>query len=1246
MRGTLLSGKGLWLRRLTDCEQGDPDRIAARAQAAGLTHVILKVADGADPANAEHSAALVNHLTASGITVWGWQAIYGDKPRFKGEFEANYHLREADQALARITTLRPLGLAGYALLAQGDYERAAYRAAKATEFMQTLRAALSDFPLGLASWKNPKSHPRFPWAEFRAHCDLDLPQVFWIAAPGEAAHQLETSVRQFAALTPRRPYSPTGPAFFEDSWRPSPDDLTEFVHTAHTLGLPAVNLFSWDSLALTGAEPTNRKKLDFTPQWQSFADYHWQTPTASPFWISAPAPETAPAPIGVPAPIAEPEQQPPAPPAGAEPELVAASEAVVEYPLEPDENPLVSEPEAEADLPDHLQFLGHPELEDQIELEEPPPATEISPTLELEPELEEPSTPKSRADLPAWLQHELSRADETIPEPDSVGADLVSAPEPIEEYLLDPDEDPIAFALEYASGADLPDHLQFLAHPELETAIELYKSVAPAVEPELIAEAEPSPEAELIAEPEPDSVGADLVSAPEPVAEYPLAPGEELLAFGIDATDAAPDDDLPEHLQFLIHPELADEIELYQPEAVEPEIPAEEPVAFGFIESAPAVNFDFITPPAPADDLRETLLAEPEPAPEYIIEPDEDPFVNFTIQSEPDDALPEHLAFLNNPALEDDIELYEPTPVGADLVSALDVGVGLVPTLGQETIAPPLRFAPPQPRRAFTTSEFDNAPENIFEPEEELDLTSENLFAEPAIAEPDFNPAPIENLVNVLAGADFVHTTAIEIGRGESETRPYELTSEDEVLFASFLTEPEDQLPDHLAFLNDETLVAEMEEVAPLQSELDAMGLEDLLGSPDETDLLREIAREAEIAPPEEVISEPELVLEPVVYDITLEDALELQLEPDDDLPDHLAFLHNPALADEMELIVPPPTIAVEATVTPADIQAVAEQAHALQVTPSLPISAIPDWVVLPEDLSVSTPADEADLVSAIVGEVRPEIAAEVEEALAPEPGLPSDTPLPDWLAEVDTELTRAAEPLPDWLADAEADLIRAEQHGPDALHEPTGESETEPLPDWLADADADLAKAGPIDSVGADLVSAPAPIAEPEAIATPEPEPAPTPIAEPEPISALEPESAPAPIAEPEATAAPQPLAAPESIAPTIPAPADDDLIGQLFYAVRGGELDKALTFYSPTFALVSQKRILRDPAAAREFFQTLTLTPRTLSLLSQRGSRAAITAHWTARRADGAVLEGTDTLHLNREGRIVFHQTTLHDQ
>ena len=46
-----LKGKGYWIWKIPSCENGDANAIANVAAAAGLTHLLIKIADGTNSYN-------------------------------------------------------------------------------------------------------------------------------------------------------------------------------------------------------------------------------------------------------------------------------------------------------------------------------------------------------------------------------------------------------------------------------------------------------------------------------------------------------------------------------------------------------------------------------------------------------------------------------------------------------------------------------------------------------------------------------------------------------------------------------------------------------------------------------------------------------------------------------------------------------------------------------------------------------------------------------------------------------------------------------------------------------------------------------------------------------------------------------------------------------------------------------------------------------------------------------------------
>ena len=232
-----LVGKGYYIWIVRNCENGDPDRIASLAKKSDLSHVIVKVADGAFPYNIDldrgidYAKPAIKKLRAQNIEVWGWQYIYG-----------NYPDQEAEIAVAR--TLE-LGLDGFVINAEKEYQ-SSDKATAASRYMNILRSNLGSMPIALSSYRYPSYHHKFPWTNFLDRCDYSMPQVYWMQSHNNAGEQLKRSVNEYTTRLPYRPIIPTGPTFKEHGWIPYQAEVTEFMNVAKKLNLPAVNFWYWE----------------------------------------------------------------------------------------------------------------------------------------------------------------------------------------------------------------------------------------------------------------------------------------------------------------------------------------------------------------------------------------------------------------------------------------------------------------------------------------------------------------------------------------------------------------------------------------------------------------------------------------------------------------------------------------------------------------------------------------------------------------------------------------------------------------------------------------------------------------------------------------------------------------------------------------------------------------------------------------------------------------------------------------
>jgi hypothetical protein len=251
-----IAGKGYYLWQVRQVEKGDPSGIVARALDAGLTHVLIKIADGASwiynydyATRTDLVPPVRDALRSAGIKVWGWHYISGNDP--------------AGEARMAINRMNALKLDGYVIDAEAEFKDPAKKSA-AIRFMNDIRAGLTDVPIGFSSYRFPRLHPEVPYDVFLQGCDYAMPQVYF-----EQAHnpeeQLARSAEEYYALKNARPLIPTGPTYQHGDWRPSPDEIERFMHKAKAMGLDGVNFWAFDFAS----------RPDLADLWKVVADFKW-----------------------------------------------------------------------------------------------------------------------------------------------------------------------------------------------------------------------------------------------------------------------------------------------------------------------------------------------------------------------------------------------------------------------------------------------------------------------------------------------------------------------------------------------------------------------------------------------------------------------------------------------------------------------------------------------------------------------------------------------------------------------------------------------------------------------------------------------------------------------------------------------------------------------------------------------------------------------------------------------------------
>lgn len=300
-----LQGKGYYLWQVKRAFEGNPGKIAEAAQQAGLSHVLIKVADGVYNYNITNGVDMVPPLVAAlrarGISPWGWQYIYGVSPG-----------NEAKRAVQRV---KQLGLDGFIVNAEGQFKAKGMDKVART-YMQELRKGLPKFPVALSTYRYPSVHQAFPFSAFLEYCDLNMPQVYWIGSKNPA-QQLKKSYDEYKAIKPWRPMVPTGSAYAEGNWAPTPQQIQEFLQASRSMGLAGANFWEWQTAYLQPDVWNTVKAFSWAPaQQQPAPTPPAQPPTPAPPAQQQPTP-TPPAPAPVkpnPAPAPIPVPVKPAPP--------------------------------------------------------------------------------------------------------------------------------------------------------------------------------------------------------------------------------------------------------------------------------------------------------------------------------------------------------------------------------------------------------------------------------------------------------------------------------------------------------------------------------------------------------------------------------------------------------------------------------------------------------------------------------------------------------------------------------------------------------------------------------------------------------------------------------------------------------------------------------------------------------------------------------------------------------------------
>lgn len=253
----LPAGKGMWFHHFDYAAEGrDPAAIVARASAAGLSHLYVRLGSSRGGFYAQGDLdRLLPAAHQAGLEVVGWDFPYLADP-----------IADAERARAEIAYRTPdgYGIDAFSADIETPSEGVQLAADRVDLYGAHLReAAGPTYPL-IATVPNPGLRPDFPYAVAARHFDAFAPMIYWIHRDPVA-----DLGRAMDVLSPLgRPVLPIGQAFDPavdggpPNLVPSKDDLSRFMAAAAERGAVGISFWVWH-LA--------------TPD-------HWAAITEAPFW--------------------------------------------------------------------------------------------------------------------------------------------------------------------------------------------------------------------------------------------------------------------------------------------------------------------------------------------------------------------------------------------------------------------------------------------------------------------------------------------------------------------------------------------------------------------------------------------------------------------------------------------------------------------------------------------------------------------------------------------------------------------------------------------------------------------------------------------------------------------------------------------------------------------------------------------------------------------------------------------------
>jgi hypothetical protein len=255
-----IEGKGMWVWKYRQTDGGDADAIVARAVAAGLHQLWVRVGDSRDGFyGADVLAELLPRAHAQGLAVIGWGFPYLWDPVGDAAWTG-------DVLAWRAADGEPLD--GFSPDIEASSEGVALSALRARVYLGLVRRSVGNRPLVATVYRPTDARwATYPYQAIAPYVDAFAPMVYWgCTEPGEAATEA------LGRLSSLRPVHLIGQAYdmSEDGGRAGPpgaEETTRFLDVARRTGAVGASFWVWQSI---DAE-----------QWSAMAAYAW-LPAAPP----------------------------------------------------------------------------------------------------------------------------------------------------------------------------------------------------------------------------------------------------------------------------------------------------------------------------------------------------------------------------------------------------------------------------------------------------------------------------------------------------------------------------------------------------------------------------------------------------------------------------------------------------------------------------------------------------------------------------------------------------------------------------------------------------------------------------------------------------------------------------------------------------------------------------------------------------------------------------------------------------